>query len=287
MAAHSPSCPNCSEPVDYWTVICRCGHSLGFPNRRAAAAEGDELAKRYNTARQDASTRNVAPLLAKLEALAEGSKPVISMSFQACDDILRSGKYLNYYQMISSSRRMLATRLNHSDRGMVGEKLFPGFKEHIQYAALSTNGRGLSSYGKVAIRWEVTSAYLCQRISVHEENSYTFFDRHGLGRLGATIPSGYQSIWEERGTLVATKLAKQLTTATAESSLSSLLMHAGSSREDDEYVEICIYEDKGLDTRDVDMVTFLIAPTTPDERHRSELVRGSCATRATAIRVVE
>jgi hypothetical protein len=33
-------------------------------------------------------------------------------------------------------------------------------------------------------------------------------------------------------------------------------MHAGATRKDDEFVEIFVYEDKGLDTRDVDMVTF-------------------------------
>jgi hypothetical protein len=55
---------------------------------------------------------------------------------------------------------------------------------------------------------------------------------------------------------VTAKLAPRLTTATAESSLVGLLMHAGATRKDDEFVEIFVYEDKGLDTRDVDMVTF-------------------------------
>jgi hypothetical protein len=81
-----------SEPVNYWTVNCRCGCFLGFPNRRAAEAERDELTKRYEIARQDVSARNVVSLLAKLETLAEQSRPAIASSFEACDDILRSRK---------------------------------------------------------------------------------------------------------------------------------------------------------------------------------------------------
>ena len=59
MPALCINCPDCGEPVDYWAVNCRCGHFLGWPNRRAAEAERDELAKRYALARNDASQRNI------------------------------------------------------------------------------------------------------------------------------------------------------------------------------------------------------------------------------------
>lgn len=286
VAALSINCSECGEPFDYWEVNCRCGKFLGFPNHRAAEAQRDELVKRYDFARNDTNQRNIGHLLAKIEALAEQSRPVIAMSFAACDDILRSGKYRNYHQRIQSGERVPATAQDHADRGMVGGRLFPMYSEHIQYAALSPDGRGLLSYGPVAMRWEVTPVYLGRRISILEENSFTFYDQHELGRRGATIPAGHQSIWEDRRKLVAAKLAPRLTTATAESSLAGLLMHAGGTRTDDEFVEICIYADKGLDTRDVDMVTFQRSPMLPEERYRQDLVREACAARAPAIRVI-
>ena len=64
-------------------------------------------------------------------------------------------------------------------------------------------------------------------------------------------------------------------------------MHAGATKKDDDYVEIFIYDDVGLETRDVDLVTIQRAPMTPEEGHWRGLVRDACAARPRAIRVVE
>lgn len=280
--------PDCREPVGYWEVNCRwCNQPLGFPNRRAAESERDELAKRYALARNDATQRNIEPLLNKLEILAEQSRPVINMPFAVGGNILRSDKYRNYYQRIDSGERAPATARNHADRVKVGESLFPMYEEHIQYAALSPDGRGLVSYGPVAVRWEVVPSYLDRRISLLQEDSFIFYDQFKLGDRGATVPPGYRAIWDDRAKLVAAKFASRLTAATAEGSLAGLLMHAGATKKDDDYVEIFIYDDVGLETRDVDLVTIQRAPMTPEEGHWRDLVRDACAARPRAIRVVE
>ncbi len=205
------------------------------------------------------------------------------MSFAACDDILRPGKYRNYHQRIDSGERGPADASDHSDRDMVGARLYPMYNEHIQYAALSPDGRGLSSYGPVAVRWDVTPTYLGRRSSLLDENSYTFYDHYGLGLRGATIPPGHRAIWEDRAKLVAVKLAPRLTTATPESNLPGLLLQAGRTRNDDDFVEIAIYADRGLDTRDVNLVTLQRRPGTSEESHRLELVRETCASRGVAL----
>jgi hypothetical protein len=281
--AHLSNCPDCGEAIEYWRVHCRCGQFLGFPNFRAAAAEQDELEKRRWAAEEDARLRGTAALLTKLKDLAELSRPVIAMSFSACDDIMRPGKYRNYHQRIDSGEREPANPGDHADRAMVGARLFPTYGEHIHYAALSPHGRGLVSYGPVAVRWAVTPSYLGRRASLLEENSYTFYDRHALGRRSAAVPLGYRAIWEERASLVAAKLASGLTAATGESSLANLLLHAGGTRGDDGFVEIAIYADAGLDTRDVDMVTLQRTPTAPEEHLRWQLVRETCATRGVVL----
>jgi hypothetical protein len=284
MASHSLDCPDCGKPIDYWRVQCRCGRFIGFPNWRAAQEERGELAARYDAAKRDASDRNILPLLTKLEALAEQARPVIAMSFAACDDILRSRKYRNYDQRVGGGERDPAPALNHSDREMAGEKLYPMYSQHINYAALSLNGRGPESYGPVAVQWQVTPMYLGRRASLLEDNSFTFFGKHALGRhLSTPIPPGYRAIWDDRAKLVVAKLAPDLTSATGENKLPGLLLKDGGGRAAEEFIEVAIYAsatpDGGLDTEDVDLVTVQKAATTSEENHRVDLIRDVCANR--------
>lgn len=280
MPSHSIDCPDCHKAVAYWQVHCRCGCFLGYPNRRQAEAERGDLLRRYELAKSDATARGVLSLQEKLEQLADGSLPVINMSFAACDDILRSGKYRNYDQRLESGEREPASFANHGDREMVGERLFPRYKQHIQYAALSSNGRGLErSYGPTAVRWRVTAEYLGRRLSLLEENSYILFDRFSLGRLGVTLPVGYQAIWEDRAKLAAAKIASRLTPATGENDLPALLLNEGGMRTTDVLVEVAIYAEDGLDTQDVDMVTIQRPPSTPAEGYRRDIIQGICAAR--------
>jgi len=128
--------------------------------------------KRATAARDGARSRGLAPLLAKLEAIAEQSRPVTAMDFGVCDDILRSKKYGNYDRRVESGEREPAKELDHSDRQTVGGRSFAMYHDHIHYAALSPDGNGLSSsYGPVAVRWKVETTYLGRRISLLEENS--------------------------------------------------------------------------------------------------------------------
>jgi hypothetical protein len=274
--------PDCNEPIKYWQVHCRCGHFLGYPNYREALAERDELMRRYVAARDDAEQRGAGLLLDKLEVLAEQSRPVIAIAFSACDDILRPGKYRNYDQRVESGEREPAVASDHADREKVGATLFNVYSRQIVYAALSPSERGLLSYGPVAVRWEVTAAYIGRRASLLENNSYTFFNQHGLGALGATVPPGYRATWQDRVQLVAAKLAARLTPTTSESTLASMIMRAGNKREDDDFVEVAIYADGGLDTRDVTAVTLHRAPTTGEEFHRRDLIREICVARGIA-----
>ena len=57
---------------------------------------------------------------------------------------------------------------------MVEARLFPMYGEHIAYAALSPDGRGLPNYGPIAVRWQVAPAYVGRRASLLEENSFIF-----------------------------------------------------------------------------------------------------------------
>ena len=232
--------------------------------------------ERYRQARNDCAMRNVDTLLDNLEAVAERSQPVIAMSFEACDGAFRSKKYLNYSQSVGANLRGLARPVDHADRASVGARLFASYDQHIAYAALSPDGRGLSSYGKVMVSWHVTMDYLGKRMSLLEENSYVFHERHGLGRLGSAPPSGYFSTWDDRAKLVGAKLGPRLTISTDRAKLNALLLRSGGNRDDDDFVEIMIYADKSIDTQDVSRVVIQVAPSTPEEHHRRTILRESC-----------
>jgi hypothetical protein len=279
MPTQTVACPDCGKPVDYWRDRCRCGCFIGFPNRRQADADRPELMQRYDAARAEARTRGVEPLLGKLEALADQSLPVIAMSFAACDDILRAKKYRNYEWRTASEEQEPAGPSDHADRMKVGAPLYPMYQQHIHYAALSPDGRGLTSYGAVAMRWRVTPSYLGRRASLLEEDSYKFYDRHSLGGRGATVPAGYRAVWEDRARLAAAKLVARLTAAIGENALPGLLMQAGPTHVENEFIELAIYTQEGLDILDVDRVTVLRAAATPEEHDRQDLIRGACATR--------
>jgi len=93
----------------------------------------------------------------------------------------------------------------------------------------------------------------------------------------------YRSTREDREKLAAAKLATRLTAATGESDLPDLLLHAGRTRADDEFIDITIYVEKGLDTQDVDMVTLQSVPTTSEDRYRWKLIREICASRGISL----
>lgn len=280
------NCSRCGNPIQYWVFNCPvCRSFVGFPNVRAAEGEFEELENRYVVARNDAQARGVLPLLERLEAIANGSRPAIAMLFEALDNVLRSRKYLNYDKRRESGDREPAEAKFHAEREMVSARLFPMYFQHIHYAALSTDGRGLGSYGSVSIRWNVTEDYLEPRISLLDENAYTFYDRYSLGRREAEIPAGHRAVWRQRAHLVAAKLAERLSNSMCDGSLGKLILHDGATRADDDFVEVTIFAEEGVRTIATDMVTLHRAPNTEEEHHRWALAREMC--RGRGIQIVE
>ena len=277
MSTQPVTCAECREVIEHWQSQCRCGVLIGFPNFRSANDERDELANRYQDARDDCLKRGVEPLMSRFEALVEQSRPVIAMAYAVADDLLRPGKYRNYHQRILSGERNPANLENAAHREMVGAKLFPGYKENMQYAALSPDGRGLMNYGPVTLQWDVKKHYLGIRATLIEENSYMLFKRLGLGDPETPIPAGYRAIWEDRVKLAVAKHANRLTPATDESELVNLLISPADDFADDEFVEVVIYTEKGLDTVDVTMVTVQKSPKDRNESLRLEILREQCA----------
>ena len=215
-------------------------------------------------------------VLDRLEKVAGDSQPAIAMSYEACDGLLRSKKYQNYNQRLEAGLRGIAAPVDHADRESVGVRLYPGYHRNLAYAALSPDGRGLVNYGKVVVLWTVTPEYVGKRSSLLEENSYAFYDSHGLGALGSVPPRGHRSTWKDRAKLVAAKLASRVTAHTGPDSMKDMILRSGNNRHNDDFVEIVIYDETGIDVEDVNSVLIQNPPLTHEEHNRLELIRGSC-----------
>ena len=271
-------CPKCGAATQPSDVYCRQNHFLGYPNRREAERERGRLLERYECVRTACNRKHLKRLLKRLMRLAKNAAPAIAMPFEVCDAVFRSRKYLNYYQSIHARQRSPAGPVHHADREKVSAQLFPAYHQHIVYAALSPDDRGLENYGSVMVFWDGNADYVDRRTSLLEENSYRFYERHDLGRLGAVTPVGYRSVWKDRAKLAAAKLGPRFSPATNLDELASLLLHSEpGDREKDDFIEIAVYADDGLDLLDVDRVVVQVAPTTLEERRRLAVLRERCS----------
>jgi hypothetical protein len=109
-----------------------------------------------------------------------------------------------------------------------------------------------------------------------EENEFAFFDRHGLGARGALVPSGFRAIWADREKLVVAKLAPEITSATRDDDLPTLLLAPAANRMDDRFVEVVIYGDQGIDGRDILQVALLRPITERVRRLRWQIIEETC-----------
>ena len=159
---------------------------------------------------------------------------------------------------------------------MVGSRLFPHFFDKIHYAALSANGKGLKNYGSVAVAWRVEKNYLEGRISVHEENSFDFFNTHQLGDLKAHTPKGYSSEWQERHKIAVSKLATKIDTGTTIDEIQEMILQSGSNRSADDFIEIAIFSEDGLDAMAVDGVTLQDKPMAKSGQIRLRALKETC-----------
>jgi hypothetical protein len=205
------------------------------------------------------------------------------MPCEAADDLLRGAKYQNYHFQVEVGRKHIASELNHGVRLMVNHRIYPAYGLALHYAVLSPDGRGLANYGEVAVTWDVTPHYLGQRSTLLEENEFTFFEHHGLGALDSVVPTGFRAIWTDRSMLAVAKLEPEMTTGTAVTELSDMLLAEGTDRRQDRFIEVAIYGDKGIDDRDIRQIKLMKPITDPQRQDRWEIVIETCSRRGISV----
>lgn len=237
------ACEFCSYDVPASSDRCpHCARPSRFPNVIAAKnlAEQDALEARYQAALNRAEPSS-APLVQQFEtAVAERSQAVIARYATEMFALAANDKalYASFYGLVQGEARLPSDNFWDSVRGGVDNTLFPNYKEHIRFAALSLDERGLRRYGDCFI--VLKDDMIAHPATVFEENSIVFMDRFKLP-LTAELPAGHRALWQDRGRLAVVKLADAINPGLAEADFPALLIRDGAQPEDDQFIEVHVY----------------------------------------------
>ena len=227
----APCCPHCGQRGIFWNVI-----DADQADERAA------LQVRYDAAKADAVARGVDMAVQDFETAVASSKAVLARSVDEVQRLANSSRqlYATYYQLIEAGLKLPDNDEWNRAREITDTVLFPHYKEHVRFAALSLNGVGLSTFGDCSI--ELRDEMISHRASVFDENSVLFMERHGVKvSRKPGVPKGYRAIWAERGKLCTAKLAARIDSTTAPNQYSTLLLTQGASPETHEFIEVHIF----------------------------------------------
>lgn len=237
------NCPICKEKVPEHVRECPvCGHDVGYPNVRAAEKPEERAAldQRVREAEAAASAKGAAQVLAQFRAAVRGSQAVLCRPLGVVQTLVGSDNelYPTFYQLVNAGARLPEEGPFDRGRPAVDATLFPHYHAQIRFAALTLDGKGLTSYGDFALLLkEVT---IKERATVFEGNSFLFCQRQRVV-AGTPPPAGYRAIWQERDRLAAAKLHAAVGPATGPEEFPGILLKAGQQTDEDDFIEVHIY----------------------------------------------
>lgn len=235
----SSPCDHCGNAIPLrWERCPHCGLPGLFPNVRAAEApaEREALAHRYRKALQAATASGADEEIARFEEDTAGSKAVMARPMRELDRLVTSDQELipSYYGLLAGQVRLPHGNQWDGLRGIADEALFPGYREHIRFAALSLDGKGLSSYGECS--FVLSDHMIGHRASVYEENSAVSMEKHGY-----KPPAGHRATWADRARLCVVKLASMIRAGTLRNQFAPLLLGTGTTSKEDRFVEVHVW----------------------------------------------
>ena len=234
-------CGKCGTEVPDAVRDCPiCGTHHGFPNVKSAASEAAELQGRWEAARLDARGRGCDAQVQALEDALSAVHAVVNVDVGFLHRLLTNEHtlYSAYGKQVAAGVRAAASSEHDRQRTSVEGLLFGSWGNELCYAALSLDGRGLTSYGEISL--ELRDAAIDDRASLLEENSFDFVRRHRLVP-GDPLPRGYRAPWADRARLAVSKLASSVHEATTANDHARLLLAANATRTTDDFVEVHVF----------------------------------------------
>lgn len=237
-------CLKCETEVPYAARECvGCGQDVGFPNVRAAnrPAEIEALRDRVRYAQVAADGRGCAAELEEFGTAASSAEAVLVRHLTVIDYFFSNEQaaMVSYYKMVRAGMRLPENNDWDANRGRIDGTINPyEVHEHIQYAALSLNGRGVSWYGDYAVT--LRENMIEGRATVFEENPFTFCNKHPIPPTGS-VPPGFRAAWARRGELAMAKLHPRIQPGIKASDFPAILVEQGEKSADSDFIEVHIY----------------------------------------------
>lgn len=235
------SCDHCQHeiPLD-WRHCPHCCFGLQCPNVRRAreAEEKAALTARYEAAIQDANTQGCSTVVHEFEQVAVSAKIVMGTTMSKLLPIVNRSRdlFATYYDLMDLKFYSTANgQIDWNKRRPQAEIELLGTHKHIDklhYACLSADGQSLPHYGECTVR--LSERMVAHRVSLYTENTAVAYHRnHGF-------PIGNRAEWSDRGLLCVAKLAGKLNSSTKSAEFPEILMQAGPTGVEDEFVEVQI-----------------------------------------------
>ena len=239
-------CGVCDNDLSPFATLCRVCDTRYYPNVNLAALpeERAELQKRYDDIRKDIAARGLERIADRFEQSVNNSFAVICVKFPELERLASSESELKstYYTLADTRVPRAAPPAGidwNAFREVVDAGLFrEDAKREMHFAALATSAVGPTAYGPCTLI--CATRYIEKRASTFEKNSCQFFiERDGVPEPDK-IPKGYRSTWADRGKLALAKLGKQLVAGMTTEQFAPLLLHAGATTDEDDFVEVHI-----------------------------------------------
>lgn len=236
-------CIECGSSIPHDRASCpTCGTHAGFPNVREISTplEKEALERRYNKAIKDAQFDGREERLEAFSQTCKDSRAAIAVGLDYLTGFMTKSEelYSTYGLMVSGEVRKTASGINDKKRRGVEGFIFGSYAHEIRYAALSLDGKGLSSYG--AFTMVLRDVAVRGRATVLEENSYKFYDKHKVD-IPDNFPPGFRVVWGDRYKLAVAKLADRISAATTHPDFPGILLSCSGDRDTDDFMEVHIF----------------------------------------------
>ena len=166
--------------------------------------------------------------------------------------------YTSFYNLVGAEARRPENTEVDRERLQADDLLFPHYRQHIRFAALSLDGRGAMSYGNCSL--VLKDMAIRERTTVFEENALDFCKKR---RFQGPLPPGYRAVWNERDKLATAKLQPLLAPGMAERDFARILLRPSARDRQEDFVEVHIYGT--LNRRSIERVVVQ-QPTHPPDR---------------------
>lgn len=235
------SCDHCRHEIPLDCQHCpHCCFGLLCPNVRQArmADEKAALAARYKSAVQDADVRGSLAVVKEFEQAALSAKIVMGITLSKLLPIANRSRdlFATYYDLMDLKFYSAAKgQIDWNKRRPQAEIELLGTHKHLEklhYACLSADGRSLPHYGECTAR--LSEHMVAHRVSVYTENTAVAYHRDHH------FPAGNRADWDDRSRLCVAKLAGKLNSSIKSVKFPEILMQAGPTGVEDEFVEVQI-----------------------------------------------